>query len=229
MLFHGEKAIDVAMGMDPYFSQVNIVGRNPDIDIAANEDIWDGGGDYTTFPAAALIFASSSSASDTTKVLTIVGLDALGNPQTATVTPAGQTKTALATLTWTAIFSVTSSAVLVGDAYVYEDDTLTAGVPNTSTKVRAKILATASITQMAVYTIPTGYDGLLVEYGGTQTNLQLWSIAIIGGALQYVENMPGYRQVPRWIPEGTFIKLRSGVSADNQDVRASAIIILRKK
>ena len=63
MIFHGEKAIDVARGVDPWFSQVNIVGRNPDIGIGT-EDVWDGGGEYTQFPAAALLFASSTRRSE---------------------------------------------------------------------------------------------------------------------------------------------------------------------
>jgi len=226
MIFHGQQALDVAQGIDRNgLSQVLLVGRNADIDTGA-EDIWDAGGTLTQFAAAAAVHVSSSNNADD-KTLTINGLDANGNPQTKTVVLVGQTETTVAG-TWTAIFSASLSAACAGDVYVYEDDTVVAGVPQTAAKFKAKILATATKTFMAVYMIPTGYAGFLAEYGGSHAGIELWKIAALGGSLEWAENLNGYRQVPVYLPAGTFIKLRYTAAADNQDVRASAVIILRK-
>lgn len=227
MIFHGQQALDIAQGNDRNgLSQVHLVGRNADIDIGA-EDIWDAGGTLTQFAAAAAVHVSSSNGADTTQTLTINGLDANGNAQTKTVVLAGQTETAVDG-TWKAIFSASLSAAAAGDVYVYEDDTVVLGVPQTVAKFKAKIPATATKTFMAVYMIPTGYNGFLVEYSGSHAGLELWRIPALGGTLEWVENLNGYRQVPIYLSAGTFIKLRYTATADNQDVRAAATIILRK-
>jgi hypothetical protein len=227
MLFHGQQALDIAQGIDRNgLTQVHIRGRNADIDTGA-EDIWDAGATLTQFAAAADVHVSSSSAADTTQTLTINGLDANGNAQTKTVVLAGQTETAVAG-TWTCIFSASLSAACAGDVYVYEDDTVVAGVPQTAAKFKAKIPIAALKTFMAVYMIPTGHTGFLVEYSGSHAGIELWRIPALGGALEWLENLNGYRQVPVYLPAGTFIKFRYTAAADNQDVRASATIILRK-
>lgn len=227
MLFNGDKAADIALGFDPKYSQVNIVGRNADIDIGS-EDIWDGGGDYTTFPAAAVVHVSSSAVGDTTQSVTVVGLDAAGSPQTEVIALNGTTEVA-GVLSFSAINSASLDATCAGDVYVYEDDAITAGVPNTATKVRSKIPIGATKTFNGFYTVPAGYDGLLCEYSGNATDLQLWSIASIGDPLTYEENLPGARQAPKALPSGTFVKLRNTAIAANQDVRASMMIMLRRK
>jgi hypothetical protein len=225
MLFHGDKAIDIARGVDPNFSQVYLVGRNADVDTGA-EDIWDAGGTLTQFAAAAAVHISSSNNADD-KSITIVGLDADGNLQTKTTALVGQTETTVAG-TWKAIFSASLSAACAGDVYVYEDDTVVAGVPQTAGKFKAKIPAAALKTFMAVYMIPAGYDGHLVEYSGSHAGLELWGITALGGTLEWLENLNGYRQAPRYLPAGMFVKLRYTAAADNQDVRAAATIILKK-
>jgi len=226
MLFQGEKAVTIALGFDSVFTPVYITGRNSDVD-TGSEDIVDAGGLYTPMSTAAAVHCSRSAVADTTQTLTLTGLDAAGAPQVETKLLEGRTEVVVPG-TWSAINSCSLSAACAGDVYVYIDDTVTNGVPDTSTKVRAKILIADTVTHMAVYTVPAGYDLLLTEYTSNQADVQLWTIASIGGALQYAESLQGRRLMPRAFPAGTFLKLRCTATADNQDVRATLAGLLRK-
>jgi len=237
MLFHGQEALDIAAGLNRQgITQINLIGRNTDIDIGT-EDIVDAGGDYTQFTAAAAVHVSSSNNADNA-TLTIVGLDANGAFQTKTVALAGQTETAVAG-TWTAIFpssvvnpsggaSTGLSAACAGDVYIYEDDTVTAGVPDTATKVRGKIIAANLKAYAATFMVPTGYTGWIAEYNGSHSGIQIWKIPALAGTAEWVDNLNGYRLAPIHLPAGTFVKFRYTAAADNQDVRVSATIFLRK-
>ena len=145
--------------------------NNADVDTGTvPEDIWDGGGTYTfTAAGGAPYFISSSSASDTTKIrVFLLTEDSEGNwnQEVFEITLAGQTKTAIITPSgndpvriWRA-FSDNGTA-LVGDVYVYEDDTVSAGVPQTASLIRAKILIGNEQTEMSHFPIPSGKSGLL--------------------------------------------------------------------
>ncbi len=102
-----------------------------------------------TFATSNAIDKISSSDGDDTSVVTVVGLtvsgtgtDAEFTDVTQTVTLAGQTETALTTaLARVTRVYHTSGDALVGDIYVYEDDDVTAGVPDTAAKIHLKMLA----------------------------------------------------------------------------------------
>jgi hypothetical protein len=79
-----------------------------------------------------------------------------------------------------------------------------------------------------MYTAPTGYAVALVEYSGTHSGIQLWSIPAIGGTAVWKEALNGYRQCPRPVAVGEMIKFRYTATADNQDVMVSATLILKK-
>lgn len=129
-------------------------GKNVGIDSGVTETVWTQGGDETFVTTNAIDKISSSSASDTEEIyieghtVTGTGTDAQFTFASQTVTLAGQTETALTTpLARVSRAYVTSSSSLVGDVYIYEDDTVTAGVPQTASKIHMKILGTAGDTQ----------------------------------------------------------------------------------
>lgn len=215
---------------------VHKFGRNGDVDAA--EDVWSYGGDYTYPSAAATNYISSSNAGDDQEI-TIEGLDANWDRQTATQALDGQNKTEISSgLTWMRVFrAYNTGTALAGDVYVYEDDTLTAGVPDTATKVKAKIDQAENQSMMALYTIPSGYDGFLMTLwiNGNGTTATTFDLSFL--EKEYSQDsfrtkftMSGRNDgagiympydLPRVIPEKTDIRWRcTAVSAANLDISA---------
>src|SRR6056300_375273 len=112
------------------------------------ETIWEQGGNETYATTNAIDSISSSSGSDT-EVMTIEGHTVSGTGTDAqftfviqTVTLAGQTETPLVTpLARVSRAFNAGATTLVGDVYIYEDDTVTSGVPQTASKIHMKIPA----------------------------------------------------------------------------------------
>ena len=107
------------------------------------ELVWSQGGNETDPSTNAIAYVSSSSGSDTIG-LTIEGHTVDGNGDftfvVQTKTLAGQTKTALDTpLARCSRAYVTGNTANVGDVYIYEDDTVSSGVPQTASKIHGKI------------------------------------------------------------------------------------------
>lgn len=155
----------VSLGMEDGYSFIQKFGENPDIDVGGYEDIWELGGDYIYPTLAATNYISSSDNSDTEEV-TVIGLDSDWNVQTQNVTLQGQTKTEIGSgLTWIRVYRAynNNGTDLAGDVYIYEDDTVTAGVPNTASKIKACISNGSNQTQMALYSVPAGKTGYLVS------------------------------------------------------------------
>lgn len=144
---------------------INKFGRNPDIDSGTVEDVWSQGGTKQYQSAGVSLFASSSNAGDTVDI-EMQGLDADGLRQTQVFTLTGQTKLAIPGTTWLREFVGfnVSSTNLLGDVYIYEDDTLTGGVPNTAANIRIKIDQAKQRTHMAIYTIPATYTGYMLHW-----------------------------------------------------------------
>jgi hypothetical protein len=163
--------LDVVRGGQDGIEHVRVYGENPDVDSGTvPEDIWDQGGTYTfTAAGGAPMYISSSNGGDTQDVvITALTEDASGdwNEETLTQTLAGQAKTALTFASGddpVRILSVVnlSGTPLTGDVYVYENDTVVAGVPATASKIRARVLVGNDRTYMAIYTIPSGKTGYL--------------------------------------------------------------------
>ena len=145
--------------------QVEKFGANPDVDTDSDpEDVWDQGGTYTYLTSAATLYASSSDDGDTVS-MNVQGLDASWDLQTVSVTLTGQTQVALSG-TWLRVFRAYNEGAtdLAGDVYIAETDDLTGGVPNTASKIKAKVQATHQQTMMAQYTIPNGYTGYMTRW-----------------------------------------------------------------
>lgn len=150
-------------------------GRNESVG-TSDENINDIGGTYTYSTAAVTLYFSSSSASDTDQTVTVVGLDGNNNEVTITGSLNGQTKTALSTDLFRVYRAfISAGSALVGTLYIYEDDTVTNGVPQTSSKERARILVGNNQTQMAQITVPSGYEMVVTDFlmtSGKDNNMQ---------------------------------------------------------
>lgn len=129
-------------------------GRNAGVG-TSYETVWEYGGDETYCTTNAIDYVSSSSASDTATVMFVEGHTVSGTGAdskftfvTQLVTLTGQTKAALTTPLARVSRAYVYSGTLAGDFYVFEDDTLSAGVPQTASKVHITVEgATSAHTQ----------------------------------------------------------------------------------
>jgi len=159
--------LSVAMGNEEGFKVVHKFGENPDIDAGSYEDVWEQGGSYT-YPATAITNYISSSDNNDTEEVIVIGLDSDWNEQSQLVTLQGQTKTEIGSgLTWIRVFRAynDNGSDLTGIVYIYEDDTVTDGVPQTVSKIKAVINNGNNQTQMATYSIPNGKTGYILSAG----------------------------------------------------------------
>jgi len=136
------------------FSTLELVGVNAAV--GGTEDIWNSGASISQVSSAAVLNVSSSDATDIDLAVTITGLDANYDEITEVITTAhasGQTK-----VTGTQLFlrvnSVTIASAPAGKVYVYYADTVTAGVPDTASKIQSVIDIAATRSYNAIYTVP---------------------------------------------------------------------------
>lgn len=154
--------LDISRGIVPGISHINKFGRNLDVDSAV-EDVWDAGGTYNFSTTADITHVVSSSASDTF-TFSVQGLDTNWNEVTQDVTLAGTAAVALTT-PLIRVFRMrnTSATAAIG--------TVQCGVGTTTgsfsaANLRAQISIGQEQTLMAIYTIPAGKTGYVVNYWG---------------------------------------------------------------
>ena len=155
---------DVATGDVRGHSSVNKFGGNPEVDSAAAEDIWDGGGTWNE-PSASQVYTftstSTADASDSTgaRTMEIFGLDAAGALQSETITLSG-----------TDVVTAANSYQMIHRMIVRTAGSggVNAGIitanANTDANVTAQINATNNQTLMAIYKIPASNDGCLLNF-----------------------------------------------------------------
>jgi hypothetical protein len=152
----------VSLGAVDNFKHVNKFGRNPSI-ASGPEDIWDGGGVYTGQPGTAeTVDVFSADAADDAagtglQTLYIQGIDATGAEAGEVIAMAG---TALATSTGT-YQRIYRAYGLTGGAAETNVGAITARHTTTTANIFTVIAAGAGQSQVAAYTIPSGYVGLL--------------------------------------------------------------------
>jgi hypothetical protein len=152
--------IDVTRGLVPGETMIAFGGTNPNMATGAEETIWDQGGIYTYLTADTTLYISSSNASDTNVDVIVTGLDDTYTEITRTVNTNGQNQIALSGDIFRVFSALVSGSIEpLGDLYIAESDSLTNGVPDTDSKIKAKIVNGNNITQMAIYTIPAGKTG----------------------------------------------------------------------
>ncbi len=131
---------------------------------ATLQNVNDLGGRYTYSTSAVTYFISSSSASDTDQIVILSMIDENNDLASRTVTVNGQTKTAIPGLNFRLLrATIVAGSEPLGDIYIYEDDTLTAGVPDTITLTRGKIQLGMNITRMAQITVPRNTSMILTD------------------------------------------------------------------
>lgn len=239
--------LEVSKGNVKGHSIIHKFAHNPDIDDGDTEDVWDFGGTYTYLTTGTILYVSSSNAGDTQEI-EIQGLDADYRLQTISVTLQGQTKTQVGTgETWSRVFRMINngSTDLAGILYIYEDDTLTGGVPDTDSKVKGQINNGFNQTLMSQYCSPAnkhgylfqGYASLAFEPGFFSTT----AIATIdfkarpfGGVFQTKEFVSVSNgapfvlpfPIPLMFPPKTDFKVRATSSAANVGVSVGYDILL---
>lgn len=161
------------------------------------QTVWNQGGDYVYLTQDTPLYLSSSSASDTDVDILFSGLTEDGNRVSIVTTLTGQTQVLVGSAYRT--FDITSiRGDLVGEVYLAESDTVIAGVPQTASKIKAKIsllstagevgeLASDHSSHNGIYTVPAGFNFHLFEVLGSSDGQE--------GSLTYRVKLPGF---PWW-------------------------------
>lgn len=246
-LLKSANTLEIAKGniVKPLHAGVNKFGENHDVDTGTPEDLWSQGGTYVFSSTANIDTISSSDNGDTQDVI-IEGLDVNFELVIQTITLTGQTKKVIDT-DLIRVFRAfnASSTNFAGDIYIYINGaTISAGVPTTVSDIRAKIDIGDNQTLMAVYTIPAGKTGYMMnwhinmsklvpataltcsvnigEFGGV-FRVQDRGAAGTEGATSYTRDFA----TPLILPEKTDIKITvDTVTANNTDVSGGFDIIL---
>jgi hypothetical protein len=146
--------LEVVRGNVTGFAAREVIGVNSAV--GGTEDIWNAAATVaaiTQVSTAALLYASSTNAGDTTQTVTIVGLDGNYDEITESVLLTGQTAVAT-TKSFLRVNSVTISAAPAGIVYIFYTCAVVAGVPQTASKVQSRIEVAALQAYNAIYTVP---------------------------------------------------------------------------
>ena len=170
--------LQVARGQIAYHESIYKFGNNPEV-ADSIETIWPQGGLYSYLSAATVLTVSSSSTNDTSagtgaRTVELFGLDGDYNEISEVVTLNGQTavNTTLSYLRINRMIVRSAGSGGANAGIIY------AGTGTVTTGVPANIYATingdgTNQTLMALWTIPAGYTGYLMQYdvsNGTTSN-----------------------------------------------------------
>jgi hypothetical protein len=236
---------DVAAGVVLDHSSFNKFGRNADVDNAAAEDIWDGGGVWNEPTVGQVYTMTSTSAADTS-----AGTGAQTVKVSGLISDTGLLANETITLNGTSWVTLTNNYQMINRLTV-----LTAGsggvnagtiyaVGNTDGTVTAQINVGNNQTLMAIFKIPTESDGCLLGYyasankatGQTATvnvivkakpNGAVWQIKEIVGLIKDgSSNIDRKYLVPSCFEPLTIIKMTMDSNVDDVDGSAGFDIIL---
>lgn len=173
----GEFYDSVGLGLVSGASRVAALGNNPDVDTAAVEDVWSGGGTYPWMTGATSLEIVSDSANDAAagtgaRTVLVNGLDANYATVAQTVTLDGLTPVALPTQ----LFRINSALIMSAGSGKVNAGTLTVRNAGGGT-TRAVIPVGYGITRQAVYTVPAGKTLAI--------NSQMFCINRTGGVSRY--------------------------------------------
>ena len=170
--------LQVARGQIAYHESIYKFGNNPQV-ADSIETIWSQGGLYSYLSTATVLKVSSSSANDTSagtgaRTVELFGLDGDYNEISEVVTLNGQT----AVNTTQSYLRINRMIVRSAGSGGANAGIVYAGTGTVTTGVPANIYATingdgTNQTLMAIWTVPAGYTGYLVQYdvsNGTTSN-----------------------------------------------------------
>lgn len=156
--------VQSSLGNVPGHSVIFMIGVAPDLDAGDGSiAIWDNKFDYTPFTGDTEMFLSSSNAADTMTVR-VSGLDTNFDPKTVDLALTGQTQASLGIFRHVQRAYVLGTVTPAGDVYIAASDTLTAGVPNTQSKVKSKIIQGHNITHNGFYMVPRRKIGATLAF-----------------------------------------------------------------
>lgn len=160
--------LEVARGKLKGFSFIDKFGKRSGVGSGSFVDIWSAGIDYTFSAGGVEMFISSSDAGDTQQI-EVQTLDENFLEATILVTLAGQTKTRIGTtelISRVLRIKNLGEDDIAGDVWIYEDDTVDQGVPDTDSKKRGHMNGDNQ-SQIAIYTIPANKTGYLYLWNTT--------------------------------------------------------------
>lgn len=228
----------VSLGMVDGYTHVNKFGRNSDLG-AGTETLWMQGGQYEyTDASSPVAYYISSSDNGDNQDYEVQGLGPSFAAQTVTVTCSGQTKTQIPDVTWTRVFRVINKGTTdnAGNIYIYEDDTVTAGVPDSgNTTIRGFVSDGENQSQMAFYTVPAGKMAYLADVHRSSSATGAFLVMRIresGGVFRTLIDESFQQQAPRSyrlmpsFPAGTDIEFRGRNSGTGAKITAEFDLLL---
>ena len=228
----------LAAGKYPGALTATAIGANSEVG-TSYESLWDMGGNYMYPSVPMTLYLSSSNASDTQEY-ELEGLSAEGDAQTLSKQAEGRDKVEVPG-TWLRLFAVCNNGSTdnAGTVYVYEDDTVVTGVPQTMAKIRAGIMPGNNHTLMCLATIPRGFTGYLMSVSVAMASLADKTgnfqvkvrkrLGVFQAKLQHAvnSNYVVHRVFNMLeLPELSDIELKAKVSATSADVSGSMDLLL---
>lgn len=237
----------VAGGVEGY-GNVTKFGRNSDIDTAAAEDVWEGGGTYSGFPTGApeTVEVFSGSANDTSagtgaRTVRITGLKTSSSAayETEDLTLNGTTAVTSSS-TW---YRVNRMVVLTAGSGGQNAGILTCRHTTTAANVFVNVAVGYNQSTVAAYTVPAGIGGQLVGLtinmarasgaaGSATVSLRVRETGGVFRASRVYEISNSFSvmpplKLPIVLPAGADIKVRvDSVSDNNTTVTAEMEILL---
>lgn len=159
--------LEIARGNVDGASVVHKFGRNPDVDSAAAEDIWDASNTYTWPVSACAVTIESSSSSDSAgsggaRTLQLFGLDANFSEASEVVSLAGRNQ-----VTSASSYRRLHRMVVLSAGSIQESAGNIEAVHGDTGSTLASITQGFNQTLMAVYTIPASRTGYLTNWNAS--------------------------------------------------------------
>ena len=224
--------LEIAIGNTPDKLLQAFGGNTQSLSAGVEETVWDQGGLLTLLTADTQLYISSSSAADVGIVVVVTGFLADLTAVNRIVVTNGQNQVALSGLIMIVEVVAVVSATPAGDLYVAETDSLTGGVPDTTSKIQGKVIQgnNTGINSVAVITVGTTAFIRGIEY----TTGKLKDIDIIikftpfGGITRnfpriHLAEAPAVlnKEIYTAIPGGSILQLNAIAKDDNASLSAA--------
>lgn len=228
---HEDFNLHVKRGFVEGHDHIHKFGYNPTVSVV-ERPVWDGAIEYVYPTSAGPCLVASTTTTDTSSEITVIGLDQDYNEITNIVTLNGTTTVA-----------TSGSYIRVFRAFVSNDVSCAGDVNiNLDGNLNARIDQEEGQTLMAIYTVPAGYTGYLQQMNmasGTENANKYLTVSYKqreqGGvfrtlakytlANQFAEERYPY---PLEIPEKTDIQIRAKSSSGDQEISALFDVLIIK-